>query len=47
MNIKGTDPFLEVIFYLWTDPVEINTAYVEFKKLLFFCEIFLIFVIVF
>ena len=30
--IKGTDPFLGVIFYLWTDPAEINTEYVKLKK---------------
>ena len=46
--MKGTDPFLGVIFYLWSDPAEINTEYVKLKKKLHFVpESFLIFGIVF
>ena len=47
-QVKGTDPFLGVIFYLCTDPAEINTEYVKLKKKIHFVpENFLIFGIVF
>ena len=31
-HLRGPTPFLGVIFYLWTDPAEINTEYVKLKK---------------
>ena len=33
--LRGTTPFYGVIFYLWTDPAEINTEYVKLKKITF------------
>ena len=30
-EIKGTDPFEDMIFYFWADSKEICTAYVKFK----------------
>ena len=48
LHLRGSTPFEDMIFYLWTDSNEICTAYVKLKiSDTFIPEKFLIFALVF